>query len=50
MALGAKVSAAVSSKTDAVFVGEDPGSKLDDARKHGVRTYDIEAVRRIMSI
>lgn len=37
--LGAKVSGSVSSKTDYVIVGEDPGeNKLTDARKHNIKT------------
>ena len=36
-ALGGNVSSSVSKKTDFLVVGEDAGSKLDDARKHGVK-------------
>jgi DNA ligase (NAD+) len=46
--LGAKVSGAVSSKTDALFVGEDAGSKLADAKKHGVPTYSLDVVEELM--
>lgn len=36
--LGGSVSSAVSSKTSYVLVGENPGSKLSDAKKHNVKT------------
>ncbi|MCX6721224.1 MAG: NAD-dependent DNA ligase LigA [Candidatus Staskawiczbacteria bacterium] len=38
--LGGDVSESVSSKTDYVVVGSDPGSKVDRARKLGVKTLD----------
>ena len=36
-AVGWNVGSSVSKKTDFLVVGEDAGSKLDEARKHGVR-------------
>lgn len=43
LALGAKVTGSVSSKTDYVIVGEDPGSKYDKAIELGVSVLDEDA-------
>jgi DNA ligase (NAD+) len=47
---GGRVTGTVSKKTDYVVVGDDPGSKADDARRLGVTVLDeaqfLELVRR----
>ena len=48
IALGAKVSGSVSKKTDFVIVGENPGSKLEKAKKLGVETYTERDILRLM--
>ncbi len=44
---GGKVSSSVSSKTSYLVVGESPGSKLDEARKHGVAQIDEAGLRAL---
>ncbi|HEV7517969.1 MAG TPA: NAD-dependent DNA ligase LigA [Thermoanaerobaculia bacterium] len=43
VSLGARATSSVSKGTDYVVVGEDAGSKAEDARKLGVQTLDEEA-------
>jgi DNA ligase (NAD+) len=47
-ACGGKVTGSVSSKTDYVVVGDDPGSKADKARKLGVTTIDQKELERLL--
>jgi DNA ligase (NAD+) len=46
--LGGRVSGSVSKKTDFVVVGEDPGSKADDAKRLGVKMLDEAAFLRLV--
>jgi len=46
--LGGRVSGSVSRKTDFVVVGEDPGSKADDAKRLGVKTLDEAAFLKLV--
>jgi DNA ligase (NAD+) len=45
---GAKASSSVSKKTDYVLAGENPGSKLDKARKLGVEVIDEKQFMKMM--
>jgi DNA ligase (NAD+) len=40
--LGGRATGSVSKSTDVVVIGEDAGSKADDARKLGIRTMNEE--------
>ena len=46
---GAKVSGSVSSKTDYVIVGENPGSKAAKAAELGIEMIDEEALQEMLS-
>ncbi len=48
--LGGKVSGSVSSKTDFLLVGEDAGSKLENARKLGVMTLNEDEFSRLIGL
>jgi len=46
--MGGRVSSSVSSKTDFVIVGKDPGSKLTQAQKLGVETINEEEFKKLI--
>lgn len=48
--LGGKVSGSVSSKTDFLLVGEDAGSKLENARKLGVMTLNEDEFSKLIGL
>ena len=45
---GGRVSSSVSRSTDIVIVGEDPGSKLDDTRKFGIKTINEDEFKKLV--
>ncbi|MDE2180535.1 MAG: NAD-dependent DNA ligase LigA [candidate division NC10 bacterium] len=45
---GGRVTSSVSSKTDYVVVGSDPGSKYDDAKRLGVPTIDEAGFKKLI--
>jgi DNA ligase (NAD+) len=47
--LGGKVTNTVSSKTDYLIVGENPGSKLGKARQLGVKTINEDEFEKLIS-
>ncbi|MEE9200331.1 MAG: helix-hairpin-helix domain-containing protein, partial [Candidatus Brocadiales bacterium] len=47
--IGGRVSTSVSKKTDFVLAGESPGSKLDNARKLGVKVLDEAEFEKLTS-
>ena len=46
--LGARVTSTVSSNTDYVVVGENPGSKLEQAKKHNVEIINEEKYEKLI--
>jgi DNA ligase (NAD+) len=46
--LGARASSSVSGATNFLVVGKSPGSKLEEARKHGVKVIDEKGFERII--
>jgi DNA ligase (NAD+) len=47
--LGGRATSSVSNNTDYLVVGEDPGSKLDEAEKRKVKQIDEEEFKKIIS-
>jgi DNA ligase (NAD+) len=47
--LGGRVASGVSKKVDYVVVGEDPGSKLEEAKQLGIETIDEQEFEEIVS-
>jgi DNA ligase (NAD+) len=47
--LGGRATSSVSGETDYVVVGENPGSKLDDAKDEGIEILDEEQFEQLLS-
>jgi DNA ligase (NAD+) len=46
--LGGRTASGISKKVDYVVVGDDPGSKLDDAKRVGVEIIDEKGFKKII--
>lgn len=46
---GGRITSSISKRTDYVVVGEDPGSKLDKAKKLGLQILDEQGLRKLLS-
>jgi len=45
---GGRVTSSVTKKTNYVVIGENPGSKLDDAYSLGINTIDEEGLKKLI--
>lgn len=48
--LGGRATSNVSGKTDYLVAGKNPGSKLEDARKHGTKILDEQAFEQVAEL
>lgn len=46
--LGGRATSSVSKETDYLVLGEEPGSKLDDAKEHNVKILDEEEFKKLL--
>jgi DNA ligase (NAD+) len=46
--MGARATSSVSGNTDYLVAGEDPGSKMDDAKKHDVKIIDEKEFKKLL--
>ena len=46
--LGARAASSVSGNTDYVVTGENPGNKLDEAKKHNIKIIDENEFQKIL--